>query len=171
MQEEQNEEVFSKYINILIKSNYSVRDILESLQTKKIVLASYSLGQKGTVFNPYEVPFNKNFIKDLHKYSFDLGKELFEAYPQFGNINGNLVPLRSVAKRFDSLEECYFRYGKEIKWNLEIHNNIIDLVKWANEHNIINCSLASFIINNGWIDLQALKDGDGNINYDSIKLL
>lgn len=58
-----------------------------------------------------------------------------------------------------------------LKWNLEIHNNIINLVKWANEHNIINCSLASFIINNGWIDLQALKDGSGNVNYDSIKLL
>jgi hypothetical protein len=101
-----------------------------------------------------------------------MGKELFEVYPQFGNINGNIVPLRSVARKFDSLEEAYFRYGRSIRWNEEKHNHIIELVKWANENSIINQSLANFIINNAWIDLEALKNGDkANINYDTVKLL
>ena len=57
--------------------------------------------------------------------------------------------------------------GKE-----ETHNHIIELVKWANENNIINQSLANFVINNAWIDLEALKNGDkANINYDTVKLL
>ena len=83
-----------------------------------------------------------------------------------------MVPLRSVARKFDSLEDCYFKYGRAINWNPEKHNQIIELVKWAKENNIINCSLASFVINHGWIDLEALKNGDNvNINYDNIKLL
>lgn len=101
-----------------------------------------------------------------------MGKELFEAYPQFGIIGTSTVPLRTVAKKFDSLEEAYFRYGKSIKWNEEKHNQIIELVRWAKDNNIINCSLASFIVNQGWIDLEALKKGDGaNVNFDAIKLV
>ena len=38
---------------------------------------------------------------------------------------------------FDSLEEAYFRYGKSIKWNEERHNQIIELVRWAKDNNII----------------------------------
>ena len=54
----------------------------------------------------------------------------------------------------------------------EKHNHIIELVRWANENNIINQSLANFVINNAWIDLEALKNGDkANINYDTVKLL
>ena len=101
-----------------------------------------------------------------------MGKELFDVYPQFGNIGGCMVPLRSVAKKFDSLEDCYFKYGKTIKWKDELHIKIIDLVKWGKDNNIINQSLASFVVNQAWIDLEALKNGDsGNINYDNIKLL
>ena len=82
------------------------------------------------------------------------------------------MPLRSVARKFDSLEDCYFHYGRAIRWKEETHNHIIELVKWAKDNNIINQSLANFVINNAWIDLEALKNGDkANINYDTVKLL
>lgn len=101
-----------------------------------------------------------------------MGKELFEAYPQFGSINGSVIPLRGVSKKFDSLEQAYFKYGKSINFNPEKHKYIIELVEWAKDNNILNCSLASFIVNNGWCDLEALKNGDiANINYDAIKMI
>ena len=100
-----------------------------------------------------------------------MGKELFEEYPQFGYIQGNMVPLRTVAKKFDSLEDAYTKYGKAINHNYEVHKKIIELVKWAKENNILNMSLASFIVNNSWVDLEALKDGDSGINYESVRLL
>lgn len=100
-----------------------------------------------------------------------MGKELFEEYPQFGYIQGNMVPLRTVAKKFDSLEDAYNKYGKAINHNYEVHKKIIELVKWAKENNILNMSLASFIVNNSWVDLEALKDGDSGINYESVRLL
>lgn len=172
LQDEENEDIFKSYIEALYNCGVKIREIILSLQDKGVILKSFHCPKEGEVFDPYSIPFNKNFIKNLYRCSFEMGKELFEAYPQFGIIGTSTVPLRTVAKKFDSLEEAYFRYGKNIRWNEEKHNQIIELVRWAKDNNIINCSLASFIINQGWIDLEALKKGDGaNVNFDAIKLV
>ena len=172
LQDEGDESIFQFYIESLHDSNISIKDVILSLQSKSIVLKTFHCPNPGESFDPYSIPLNKSFIKNLYKCSFELGKELFEEYPQFGNIQGSIVPLRSVARKFDSLEECYFRYGRIIRWNQELHNHIIELVKWGKENNIINQSLANFVINQAWIDLEALKNGDiTNINYDTVKLL
>lgn len=172
LQDEQNEEFFQSYIEALYSCGIKTREIILSLQNKEIILKSFKVPREGEAFNPYRIPFNKNFIKNLYRSSFEMGKELFEVFPQFGTINGSVIPLRTVAKKFDSLEDAYLRYGKSIRWNNERHNNILELVRWAKDNNIINCSLASFIINQGWIDLEALKNGNGaNINFDAIKLV
>lgn len=151
----------------------NLRDILVSLQEKGVILKSYQIPKAGEIFDPHAISINKNFIKSLYKSSFEIGKELFDSYPQFGNINGNVIPLRTVAKKFDSLEQAYFKYGKAIGFDPDRHRVIIELVTWAKENNILNCSLASFIINEGWHDLQALRDGKdaANINYDAVKML
>lgn len=172
LQEDGYEQLFQNYIESLHNSGIKLREILLYLQEKGMILKSFKIPSEGTAFNPYSIPINKIFLKNLYRCAFELGKELYDIYPQFGNINGNVVPLRSIARKFDSLEDAYFRYGKEIKWNPEIHKQIIDLVQWSKENNILNCSLCNFIINRGWIDLQALKDGDiANINYDAVKLV
>lgn len=171
-QDNEEEELLHRLLTTLKRVNIQLREVLIELQKKEIILKSYSIPKQGEVFDPLTIPINKNFIKNLYKCSFEMGKELFEEYPQFGSINGNLVPLRGISKHFDSLEQAYFKYGKCVGWNLERHNHIIELVKWAKDNNILNCSLSSFIINNGWLDLEALRNGDlANINYDSVKML
>ena len=172
LQDEENEDIFKLYIEALYKCEVKTRKVILSLQSKGIILKSFHCPNEGEAFDPYSIPFNKNFIKNLYKCSFELGKELFEAYPQFGHINGSLVGIRSVSKKFDSLEEAYFKYGKAIGWSVERHNHIIELVNWSKEHNIINYTLASFIVDNRWHELEALRNGDlANINYDSVKML
>lgn len=170
LQDDENEDNFKDYIEALYSCGIKVKEILLSLQNKGIILKTYKIPLEGESYDPYIIPLNKNFIKKIYKCSFEMGKELFEEYPQFGIINGSVTPLRTVARHFDSLEDCYTRYGKAIKWNEERHNHILELVKWAKENNILNQSLSSFVINNGWIDLEALKE-NGNINYDTIKML
>lgn len=171
LQDEENEDLFKTYIEVLYNCGVKLRDGLLSLQEKGIILKSYKVPKEGEAFDPYSIPFNKSFIKTLYKCSFELGKELFTEYPQFGSVQGNVVGLRSISKKFDSLEDAYFKYGRSIGWNPERHNHIIELVKWAREHNIINYTLASFIVDHRWLELEALKDGEGNINYESIKML
>lgn len=173
LQDDNEEELFQKLLVTLKHINLPLREILIQLQNKEVILKSYKIPKEGSSFNPHEIPINKNFIKNLYKSSFEIGKELFDVYPQFGNIQGNLIPLRTVAKKFDSLEQAYFKYGKSIGFNPTKHKEIIDLVNWARENNILNCSLASFIVNEGWHDLNALKNGTdaANINYDAVKIL
>nr|WP_303661334.1 hypothetical protein [Bacteroides intestinalis] len=173
LQDDGEEQLFQKLMVTLKHINLPLREVLEQLQKKEIILKSYKIPKSGEKFDPYAIPINKNFIKALYKSSFEMGKELFDSYPQFGNINGNLIPLRGISKKFDSLEQAYFKYGKSIGFNPEKHKTIIELVDWARENNILNCSLASFIVNEGWHDLNALKNnGDvANINYDAIRIL
>lgn len=172
LQDEENEDLFKDYIESLYVCNVKLREVLISLQKKEIILKSYKIPSEGESFDPYSIPFNKSFIKNLYKSSFELGKELFEIYPQMTVINGSLVTLRGVSKHFDSLEACYFRYGKAIGWNQERHEKVLDLIKWAKERDIIKQSLSSFVINNSWLDLEAIRNGDsGNYNFDTIKAL
>ena len=171
LQEENNEELFFNYIKTLKNAGINLRNILISLQDKGIILKSYKIPKEGQEFDPYSIELNKNFVKNLYKCSFELGKDLFENYPQFNFINNNMVSLRGVSKHFNSLEDAYFRYGKAIKWNPEIHKEIIELVKWGKEQNVICQSLSSFIINQAWHDLKAMKEGDSDINYNAIREL
>jgi hypothetical protein len=49
----------------------------------------------------------------------------------------------------------------------------LELVNWGKENNLINYTLASFLIDRKWEELQAMKDGNNgsNINYNAVKLL
>lgn len=172
LQDDNNEELFFNYIQTLKQANINLRNILISLQEKEIILKSYHIPQQGESFDPHSIQINKNFIKNLYKCSFELGKDLFENYPPYTIINECITTLRGVSKHFNSLEDAYYRYGKNIKWNPEIHSEIIKLIEWGKEHNMINQSLGSFIVNQGWNDLKAIKDGESiNINFNSIREL
>lgn len=170
-QQEDDYTLFKEYVEGLHNANISLFDILTSLVEKGIILSTFKVPHAGESFNPLELPFNKNIVKAIYKASFTMGEELFKSYPQFGSIEGKTIGLRSVSRKFDSLEDAYRRYGKAIGWNPEKHQHIIELLKWASEHNIINYSLASFIIDHRWEELEALHAGEGNINYDAVTLL
>jgi hypothetical protein len=171
-QDENDTKLFSNYIKTLKQAGVNLRSVLQNLQNKGIILKSYKIPEEGQQFDPFDIEINRNFIKTLYKCSFELGKELFENYPQFTTINNSIVSLRGVSKFFNSLEDAYFKYGRYIKWNVETHNHIIELVKWGKEHDVIKQSLGSFIVNNAWLDLEALQNGDTvNYNYDSIREL
>ena len=165
---------FLRLVRILHENKIELRDILTSLQSKGIILKSYKIPLKGQKFNPLDIPFNKNFAKTIWRSSFEMGKELFEAYPMFININGAIMAARGIAKKFNIPEEFFRYYGKTIHWSLDKHKEILDLLKWEKDNDVhfINMSLATFVINQNWNELKALKEGKlANINYDVIKSL
>lgn len=149
-----------------------LRPILESLREKEIILKSWKLPKKGTVLEIEEIPFNKNFIKQFYKASFELGEELFETYPQFITFGGTRYNARRVSKKFNDLEDAFAKYAKAIKNDPIIHKNIIELIKWGIENNYNFTTLDDFICDRGWKALQAFKNGDGiNINTEAIKMI
>lgn len=167
-----SEQYTFRFLRSCDENKESLRDILVSLQRKSIIAASYKIPNRGEAFAPDEVKLNMNVVKNFYKASYELGEELFEAYPMFAVIQGMTTGLRTVSRKFDSLEDAFRAYGKAIRWNPEVHAEIIELLNWANENNVINYSLASFIIDRRWEMLKALRDGDaGNINFDTIRTL
>ena len=173
LQDDNNEELFLNYIKVLKQAGINLRNILLSLQEKEILLKSCKIVKEGEEFDPYSLQLNKNFIKNLYKCSFELGKELFEEYPAFAIINNSYTSLRGVSKHFNSLEDAYIKYGKSIKWNPETHTEIIELLDWAkNNTQFIQFSLASFVIDRRWNELKALKNGEiANVNFNAVKMI
>lgn len=174
VQDGNSTERLSRFLSISDEHRRLFREALISLQSKGVILKSYKIPGKGEKFNPLDVELNKNVVKTFWKASFEMGSELFETYPMFANINGSIVSIRSISKKFNTPEDAFRYYSKSINWNPEKHREIIDLIKWEqnNEVHFINMSLSSFIIDRKWNELQALKDGKlANINYETIRSL
>lgn len=149
-----------------------LRPLIESLQEKGIILKSWKLPKEGSQLIVENIPFNQNFQKQFFRASFEMGQELFESYPQSTIVNGSLYNLKRVSKHFDSLEQAFLKYSKYIKNNPETHQHIIELIRWGIDNGYNFSTLDSFIIDNSWLAIEALKNGEGiNVNTEAIKMI
>lgn len=171
-QEGEQPEIVNSYFSSRMCARGNTRELLLGLQDAGVILKSYKIPEKGSTFNPLDVPINKNLVKDFFKCSFDMGKELWDTYPLFGIINGEPTGIRSVSKRFGTPEDFYRYYGKTINWKPEKHKYIIELVEWAKERNLLVTTLANFVIDHKWEELEALRNGEiANIDFNAVKQL
>ena len=171
-QEGEQPEIVNSYFSSRMCARGNTRELLLGLQDAGVILKSYKIPEKGSTFNPLDVPINKNLVKDFFKCSFDMGKELWDTYPLFGIINGEPTGIRSVSKRFGTPEDFYRYYGKTINWKPEKHKYIIELVEWAKERNLLVTTLANFVIDRKWEELEALRNGKiANIDFNAVKQL
>ena len=171
-QEGEQPEIVNTYFTSTMCARGNTRELLSGLQDAGVITKAYKIPEKGSTFNPLDVPINMNLVKDFFKCSFEMGKELFENYPMFGLINGEPVGIRSVSKKFDSLEDFYRYYGKSISWKPEKHEYIMELVEWAKDHNLLVTTLANFVIDHKWEELEALRNGEiANIDFNAVKQL
>jgi hypothetical protein len=171
-QEGEQPEIVNTYFTSRMCARGNTRELLSGLQNAGVITKAYKIPEKGSAFNPLDVPINKNLVKDFFKCSFEMGKELFENYPMFGLINGEPVGIRSVSKKFDSLEDFYRYYGKSISWKPDKHKYIMELVSWAKDNNLLVTTLANFVIDHKWEELEALRNGEiANIDFNAVKQL
>lgn len=131
-----------------------LRDLFNSLKEKGIILKNYN----PKTYVPGDIEFNKNFLKSWIKSSNQLGKELFNAYPSWMDVNGKLITLKNISNRFASLNEFFTFYGVQIGNNPEKHKEIMELVQWAKDHNKLGFSLLNFVISHQWESLKELRD-------------
>lgn len=78
--------------------------LFESLKAKGIILKNYS----PEMYDPEEVEFNKTFLKQYYKLSGELGQDLLKHYPKTLFLNGKIVYLDNVTKKFQDYPEFYF---------------------------------------------------------------
>lgn len=167
-QEGDDPEVVKKYFTAKHKGN--IRDMLIRLQDIGIITKSFKIPDVGKTISPYDITLNKNIVKDFYKCSFELGKELFEAYPLSTVVNGTEYKLRRISKKFDSLEDAYRAYGKAISWKPETHDKIIELIKQGTSNGYQFTNLGDFIVDRDWINMEAMAT-DGILNNSNMTLL
>lgn len=151
----QEEEGKAEYLNQWFKAggNCRLKELFESLKEKGVILKNYSPES----FSPNNIEFNKNFIKRWFKRSRTMGKELFDAYPSFLQMNGKHVPLRSISKKFNNLDEFFYAYASSISHDVKKHTEILNILNWANKNDLINFGILSFVIDQKWNDLETIK--------------
>ena len=69
----QNEED-NELVKMYFTSTKDIRLHLIYLQNIGIILKTYKIPNKGEKLDIYDIPINKNFIKDFYKSSFEMGK-------------------------------------------------------------------------------------------------
>jgi hypothetical protein len=160
------------YLSNVSEGKKLFKAVLESLQNKKVINSTFKIPGEGEVLNYKNIPINKNFIKSYVRESHEIGKELFDEYPPFININGKMCSIKNFTKaNLFSLEEFCLYYAKSIKNAGVTHERVMDALRYAKEHNIINYSIIEFIASMKYLEIEYIQSS-GNINgYKNSELL
>jgi hypothetical protein len=160
------------YLSNISDGKIIFRKVLESLKDKKVILSSFKIPQEGESLNFQNIPFNKNFLKMYIRESNELGKELFDAYPPFININGKLCSIKNFTKaNLFTFEEFCTYYAKAIKNAGVTHERVIEAVEFGKEHNLLNYSITEFIASRKWLEIEYIRES-GNVNgYNNSELV
>jgi hypothetical protein len=160
------------YLSNVSEGKKLFKAVLESLKNKKVINSTFKIPGEGEVLNYKNIPINKNFIKSYVRESNEIGKELFDEYPPFININGKMCSIKNFTKaNLFSLEEFCLYYAKSIKNAGVTHERVMDALRYAKEHNIINYSIIEFIASMKYLEIEYIQTS-GNINgYQNSELL
>lgn len=149
-----------------------LRDVLISLQNKGVILKSCKIPNKGSKLDVNTIIFNKMFQKSYLKHCNDLGEELLAAYPPYITIDGAYYSLKNITKVYKSMEDFCFAYGKAIKFDMEKHKEVLEILEDAKANDLINFGICEFVVSRKWADVSDLGGGKIEMNgYNNMRLI
>jgi hypothetical protein len=162
----------SNYLSNTSGGKELLRAVLESLKVKRVINSGFEIPKEGEALKFQNIPFNKNFIKKYIRESNQLGKEFFDTYPSFININGKLCSIKNFTKaNLFSFEDFCRYYTKAIKSSGVTHERIIENLEFAKNNNLINYSIIEFIASRKYLEIETIRNS-GDINgYNNSELL
>jgi hypothetical protein len=95
--------------------------------------------------------------------------ELFEAYPVCTNINGRTFSLRNITKNFKDLDDMCWQYGRMIKFDQRKHEEILELLEYAKENDLIHSGICDFILSQGWLALELYRDESEEEHFQMLR--
>lgn len=156
-EEEGHPEFFAKWFSNGGQSR--LKSLFESLKEKGIIHKDYNPKS----YNPDDIEFNKNFLKGWLKGSGEMGMELFQAYPAYLETNTKWYPLKNISKHWHSLDDFCFSYSSAIKHNPLKHKEIMELLEWGKQNDLIKGGICDFVISHQWETLKQIKDSGKKI--------
>ena len=139
------------------------------MKDKNVINSTFKIPGEGESLNFKNIPINKNFLKSYLKESHYIGKEFFDAYPNFITINNKVVSIKNFTKAgLFSFEDFCLYYAKNIKNSGVTHERIMELLEVAKSSNLINYSILEFIASKKWEEIEyILNSGDINGYHNS----
>lgn len=164
--------LLSNYVSNVTDGKEVLKKVLQSLQNKGIINASFKIPKEGEVLKFKEIPINKNFIRSYIRDSHELGKELFDKYPSFMTINGRVASIKNFTKaNLFSLDEFCIFYAKQIKLSGVTHERVMEALDFGVENNLIRYSLLEFLASQKWLELEFIRDS-GEVNgYSNVEFI
>lgn len=164
--------LLTEYLSQLSDGKTLLRQVLISLKNKSAINSTFKIPEKGESLNFKNIPFNKHFLNMFVRESNQIGKEFFDAYPPFININGKIVSIRNFTKAnlFSFEDFCVF-YAKAIKNSAVKHEYILEILEYAKANSLIHYSILEFLSSKKWEEIEYIKNS-GNVNgYKNSDLL
>jgi hypothetical protein len=158
--EEQHTKPLVTYFNQCAKTGMPL-DVIKSLQKKKILCKDF-VAEKGVDFTVDDIEFEDKFDEQYFKIANVGGKEVFDAYPHYLMLSGGkMVPIRNFSKHFRNEDDLFFTYSKMIKHSRVTHERVLESLEFAKAHNLINYTIAEYVISRKWEDhIHAMDSGE-----------
>lgn len=164
------ETFLTTYVN-----DVDVKSIVESLVEKKVLVKeALKISTKDLLLKyPCNLVFNKNFHKAYLLDAYELFEEFREHYPFNVYINGSPVDLRLInSKEYKNESEVASLYCKIIKYDLQLHKEILKALDYGVQNNLICTNIITFIISRGWERIIRIMNGeDTNLQFDNVTML
>lgn len=154
--DEDKDEFINKYFSLNRRGD--ARKMLEKFKDVGVIKKSYKIPNYGDDFVPSSIEFNAHFFKKYLAYSGDLGYELWAKYPDLLFIKNKSFTAKNISKKFNSMEEFFFAYGKAIKFNPKTHAEVMELLEFAIDNNLINSGICDYVISRLWLTHKKLKE-------------
>ncbi|MFU2363640.1 MAG: hypothetical protein ACM67R_07480, partial [Clostridiales bacterium] len=81
--------------------------------------------------------------------------------------------LNNITKGYKDMEELYYDYGRIIKFNPDTHKEVMELLEFGKEHNLISYGICEFIKSYKWLNIKKMKEDGSYVGktFDNITAL
>lgn len=162
----------SNYLSNIQNGKQLILTVLNSLKQKGIILSGFNIPKEGELLRFTEIPIHKNLVKKYIRESNQIGKELFDTYPPFININGKMVSIKNFTKaNLFSLDDFCLFYSKQIKSSGVTHDRVMEALKFGIENDLIRYSILEFIASQKYLEIEYIRDSGEINNYNNTELI
>lgn len=167
-----------KYLDLYLKECHSdgtlSREFINLLVDRRIIVKTSPVVKKMSGIFPEDFHFSEVFMKNFFKFSDQMGKEIWDLYPDYIIGSCKNFPAKNFSKRFKDLKELFLYYAKQIKNNPKKHEQVVESLKFAIKHELITSSIIDYLLSNQWdyhIKVMNGEDKMVKLTFDTTQLV
>lgn len=126
------------------------RRALNSLMDKGVI-KFWQLDNVNSTVDYDLLELNESFKNKVYVDGYLAGEELLDMYPAIMTTDdGQRYNTMCVAKFYNTLDEFYQEYNKQIRYDVSKHNEVMSLLKKGIEGKMILLNVVEFVRSRGW---------------------